>query len=234
MTLIDLARQAVRLWWVTLTGLALTTVAAAHLLTAPGVYWAHVDVVLLRPSAPTVPNKLSNITPRVIEAASVIQREVAGVGGTDVVSDSISIVDEGIRVGEKVRLPNAGGQWANNFNRPYLTVEVVDETGAGAQARLDALLARVDAVLEARQSAADVSSVDRLTTQLNPGKPTVTYAVGMPRRAAGAAVLLGLGLTVAALTLAPRRPGATSTRPPEPPVGPGESPPGWRQGALTT
>lgn len=204
MTVLDLGAQALRLWWLTLAGLLLTAAAGYQAVTVPGVYWSHVDVVFLRPAAVS-PNTLGQSSARVIEAASVIQREVTGVERTRVVSDGVTIVDEGIIPGVEVRLPNAGGQWANNFNRPFLRVEVSDRTARGAQARLTEILARIERSLSDRQQSAGVAPENRLTIMLNPAAPKVEYSAGLPVRAAVAVAVLGLGLTGAALVLTSRK-----------------------------
>lgn len=201
MTLSDLARAARRLWWLTLVGLLLTAAAAAAAARAPGVYWSQVNVVFLDPAFPASPNALSHTPTRAIEVASVIQREVNGVDVAHVVSDGVTIVDEGVRSGTEVRLPNAGGQWANNFNRPWLDVVVVDTTAQAAQARLTAVLEKIDAAIKGRQAAAGVVPGNEVTTQLTPQAPQIRYAVGLSRRAGGAAATLGLGLTLAGVVL---------------------------------
>lgn len=205
MSLFDLAAAARRFWWAALGGLLLTAAAMHGVMHVDGVYWARVDVVFLRPSEPSSPNTLSRSATRVIEAASVIQREVNGIDGTHVVSDSVTIVDEGIREGVRVQLPNAGGQLANNFNRPFLTVDVVDPTEEGAQRLLDATLAKINESLAQRQEAAGVSLASRLTTELSPPRPAISYATGLPKRAAAVTALVGLGLTFAALVGLERR-----------------------------
>ena len=205
MTLFDLWGLARRVWWITLGGLVLTLAATYQSTHQPGVYWAQVDVVILRPSVPTAPNVLSNTATRVIEAASVLQRDVNGFDGAHVVSDGITIVDKGIRSGVEVRLPNVGGQWANNFNRPFLDVQVVDTSHAGASKRLDDVLARIGQSLTARQVAAGVEPINRLSIQLSPAQPEIRYLTGLPTRAGVVTLLLGVGLTGGAVVVVGRR-----------------------------
>ena len=205
MTLFDLATSIRRFWWLAATGLVLTAAVAVHVAREPGVYWAQVNVVLLAPAFPTSPNALSQTPTRVIELASVIQRAVAGVEGPHVVSDGVTIVDEGVRSGEAIRLPNAGGQWANNFNRPYVEVEVVDETREAATARLTQVLARVDRELETRQTIAGVASENRVTTQLSPSSPQISYTAGSPGRGVVATGVVGALLTFGAVLLVDAR-----------------------------
>lgn len=220
MTPFDLGAQALRLWWVTLAGLLLTAGAIFQAVNVPGVYWGQVDVVFLRPPAAKSPNTLSHSATRVIEAASVIQREVDGVAGPRVVSDAVTLVDQGVTSGFSVRLPNAGGQWANNFNRPYLNVEVSSGTAEGARAELERVLDRIDQALADRQISAGVLPANRLTTLVTPA-PEVKYSAGLPRQAAAIVGLLGVGLTGAVLVLAAR--GVRRKKTHGPPTAPAEA-----------
>lgn len=209
MTVVRLLLASLRAWYIVLLGLAVTALAAFHVVTAPGVYYAQVDVVFLRPVNSFVPNSLSVTSSSVTATASVVQREVSGVPASSrVVSEQVTIVGEGITEGERVRLPNSGGQWANNFDRAVLDVQVVDSTEDAAQRRIDSLVKRIDESLVRRQREAGADPSTWIRTRLSPAAPTVHYLEGERRRAAAMTLVLGAGLTCAAVVLleARRRP----------------------------
>jgi hypothetical protein len=209
MTVMRLLLAAARSWYIVLGGAVVTIVAALHVVTAPGVYFAQVDVVFLRPVNPSVPNSLSVTSSSVTATASVVQREVSGgPAASRVVSEQVTIVGEGITSGERVRLPNSGGQWANNFDRAVLDVQVVDSTEERAQRRLDVLVDEIDTSLARRQREAGADPATWIRTRLSPETPTIQYLVGERRRAAAMTLVLGGGLTCAAVVLveARRRP----------------------------
>jgi hypothetical protein len=206
MTLFDLARAAVRLWGVTLAGAAITATMVFAVSRAPGLYWARVDVLFVASGPVDTPsNGLSRSATRVIEMASVVQRHVDGIPDASVVSDGVSIVDEGFQSGTEVRLPNAGGQWANNFNRAYLDVQVVDGSATAANARLTDVLARIYASVDRLQTAAEVDAANRVTLQLNPLTPQVRLISGQNKKAALLMAALGIGLTAAGIVFISQR-----------------------------
>jgi hypothetical protein len=215
MTVMRLLLAAARSWYLVLLGVVVTIVVALHVVTAPGVYFAQVDVVFLRPVNPAVPNGLSVTSSSVTATASVVQREVSGgPAAFRVVSEQVTIVGEGITAGQRVRLPNSGGQWANNFDRAVLDVQVADSTEENARRRLQGLLDEIDDSLARRQREAGADPATWIRTRLSPEEPTIRYLVGERRRAAAMTLLLGGGLTCAAVVLieARRRPGGVVPR----------------------
>lgn len=202
MTVLRLLGASLRAWYLVAMGMIVTAAAAAAVLMSPGVYYAQVDVVFLQPVNAFVPNNLRGTSAAVTATAGVVQREVsAGRQSSRVVSESVTIVGEGIESGQRVTLPNSGGQWANNFDRALLDVEVVDATEDGARRRLDTLLASINEVLERRQLEAGAERSTWISTRLSPAVPTVTYLQGERRRATAMTVLLGAALTCSAVVL---------------------------------
>ena len=206
MTVLRLLGASLRAWYLVVMGMIVTAVAAAMTLTSPGVYYAQVDVVFLQPVNTFVPNNLRGTSADVTATAGVVQREVsAGRQSSRVVSESVTIVGEGIESGQRVTLPNSGGQWANNFERALLDVEVVDGTEDGARRRLDTLLASISEVLERRQLEAGAEPATWISTRLSPAVPTITYLEGERRRATVMTLVLGAGLTCSAVVLVESR-----------------------------
>src|SRR5450756_2586374 len=135
----------------------------------------------------------------------VTEREVnrqSPAPATTAASASVTIVDEGVRDGARIRLPNSGGQWANNFDRPVLDVQAVGPTPERAAALFDAAVERVRSSVYLRQRALGVEDVNMIHLTVAPSATNIFYADGERKRAIPVAVLLGAGLTMAAATLA--------------------------------
>lgn len=206
MTVLRLLVASLRAWYVVLLGLVVTGAALFAVWASPGVYYGQVDVVFLRPVNEFVPNSLSANSASVIATAGVVQREVSGGReGSRVVSESVTIVGEGMTSGQRISLPNSGGQWANNFDRALLDVEVVDRSEAAARKRLDSVLAAIDASLERRQLEAGADRSTWIRTRLSPAEPTIGYLDHERRRAMVMTLVLGGGLTCAAVVLVEAR-----------------------------
>jgi hypothetical protein len=220
-TAFGLMRALRRAWFVVVVGVLATMGSMYWITSAGGVYYGQVDVVFLRPVNAHVPNSLSTTSGSVIATAGIVQRQVAGgPEGAHVVSDGVTLAQEGVTSGQSVRLPNAGGQWANNFNRAELDVQVVDTTSEGANARMSEVLARIDASLAQLQATAKVDPSNAIRTGLNPITPTITHEPGNPKRALVMTLLLGALLTIGAVILVDRvllRHSRRSSRPVAPP-----------------
>ena len=201
MTVWSLLRAAWVSWWLVLIGGGVTVIGCAFVLSVPGVYWSEVDAVFLAPRSARFQNTYQVSSQSIIATAGVVQREVSGgLSRAQVVSDAVTLVGQGVRSGEQVVLPNAGGQWANNFNRPVLELQVAGRDPVEVQQRLDGLFARVEASLRERQAAAGAPAEDLITVSKSPAAPSVRYQSGDRRQSLAACVLLGLGLTVAAVS----------------------------------
>lgn len=201
MITVDVLKGTLQFWWVVVIGAVLTMVACSAVGARPGVYWGQVDVVVLAPSTPSVPNAFQATQTRAIVMAGVLQREVAGPPGANVVSDEVTIVGQGVRDGSWVRLPNAGGQWANNFDRPVLDVQASAPTRQGVQRRLASALRDVQGALDDLQARAGVAVGSRFTATTSPQVPVVRYDEGRPLLAMATTALLGFGMTVAMVIL---------------------------------
>lgn len=183
-----------RVWVILLIGCAFTGGALVLVGGHPGVYWSRVDLILLRP-----PNGAANAlapTPLgTIRLASVIQREMTGgPSETDTVSDAVNLVSQGITNGWSVRLPNDGNQYANNFNKAYLDVQVAGPTEAEVHQRMTELLNRIAGVLAARQSG--VAPENQVGLTQSPEEIQVLFDGGNVKRALAVTLVLGLGITI--------------------------------------
>lgn len=199
MTVQTLFRALGRAWYLVVVGLAGTALLCLNVSQARGIYWSHVEVFFVGPPAGYEPNAFIAAPESIIATAGLIQREVSGEQVARVASDEVTLPQQGVRQGQLVRLPNAGGQWANNFNRPVLAVEAVDETAIGASGRLNETIATITERLAERQREVQVPPQDWITLRLVPSTPRSEYVQGDKRRALAASVLLGGLLTTGAV-----------------------------------
>src|SRR6266536_3608783 len=104
--------------WAALTvafGLLVTLGFGYRVADKPGVYWAQVDVLFLPPVNGLYPNTLLNNSGGLITLAGVVGKMVdPDSTSARVVSPTVRLVNQGIRHGDSVTLPNDGGQWADN------------------------------------------------------------------------------------------------------------------------
>ncbi len=195
-----------RRWWATLTGVCLTGALAFHVALLPGIYHQEVNVVFLWPQGPRTSNAFLHGDQTLVYNAGVVGRVVAGNSSdAQVVSDTVTLVGEGITHGYLVRLPNSGGQWALNFDRPVLDVQASGSSPEEVEQRMATALARINHELEAMQSAAGVPRGVRITTRMSPPSPVLLYSKGSHVRALAATLLLGIGLTLGVVIVLDQR-----------------------------
>jgi hypothetical protein len=189
-------------WAALLIGLCLTAVAVAHVVAAPGVYWARSQVVLLGPVLPSSMNKLDGRSDGLVATAGLIAREMNLSGGAvPVTSNLVTLPDQGVYDGMQVRQPNSGGQWAVNFEQPVLQLQASGPSAEVVRQRIESMIAQAAAILDRRQNEADVTRSLRITLAVSPAQVQVQYSSGDRPRAAATAVLLGLSLTAASVAV---------------------------------
>lgn len=200
MTLANILRLLARRWYVILVGLLLTGGWAAVALQTTGVYTARTTITLMAPAAWAVAgNSLTDPATTVVGFARVVEKTIReSPTGQLFASADTPLYGSGIREGELVYLPNAGGQWAPNYNRPVLIIDVVGTTSERVAERVDALTAEVAAVIEERQDAFGVAEDQRIRWQADPETPEVAYVGNNRTRMLGGIVALGCAMSAAA------------------------------------
>jgi hypothetical protein len=189
-----------RFWPVALVGLLTSVCAGVWIAHRPGVYYEQINVIFIMPATPDSGNALQNGSDNLIRTAGLVARLVTNDwSGPEPVSDSATLLGEGVRSGYSVRLPNAGGQWAYNFDKPQLNVEVVGTTPAEVRSTMTQVLARVNGTLAGLQDSQSVRPSLRIQTRLSPPSASVEYVTGSRARTFAVTVVLELALTLAAL-----------------------------------
>lgn len=205
MTIWTLISAARRQWPIVLGCVLLTLAGLFWAATRPGVYYQQVQVVFVPPTPPNSPNAYQRLSGSAILTADRIARELGlDPRSPQPVSPHVSIVDQGIRDGSIVRLPNSGGQWANNFEDPVLDVQVAGSDPGTVSRTSAALVKRIQDRMLADQTAVHVPAGLRISTFLSPPSPPIFYARGSTGRALVAVLVLGLLLTALAVVVADR------------------------------
>jgi hypothetical protein len=198
-------RQARR--WAALVvalGLLLTLAISYRVARKPGVFWAQTDVVFLPPASTFHPNTLVNTSDGVIALAGVVGKMVdPDAVAARVVSPTVALANQGIRHGWSVTLPNDGGQWADNFDKPLLDVQAVGSTPAEVSGTVNRLISQINLTLSRLQ--AQVPQVDRVKTALSPSQVQVFYDPGRRLRALAASLAVGVAATLVAAGYVRRR-----------------------------
>lgn len=203
MSVWDWMRECKRLWILIVVGIILTASLAIYSArTVTTVYWTQQTLVFLAPNDPVRPNALESTTESLIATAGLVER-TANANKPETLSSSadIRMIDEGIYTGWTVRLPNSGGQWATNFDRPELILEAA---GADPQAVLDTLkTARglVQSSLDSIQEQARVGPENFIRIEPNPAEPAIALVSGNHTRAALVVTLIGAILTLSLVGL---------------------------------
>jgi hypothetical protein len=186
-------------------GIAGTLLVAGYLAGRPGVYWSEIKVQFLVPKSVRNPNGLQSSSDGVIATAGVVAIRVGSSTPLSAVSDNVSIVGEGIRSGYRVRLPNSGGQWANNFDQSLLDVQAAGATPAEVSATMQNVLDRINSTLQSMQNDAGSARANDIELALSPPTWPMYYQSGSRSRTVLATMLLGIGLTGALTTVTRRR-----------------------------
>ena len=185
-----------RTWLILLIGLLVSGAVGYRLARRPGVYWSQVTMVLVAPKSAANPNGLSVNSDSLISTAGVIAKMVgSSPHEPTVVSDSVTLVGEGIRHGYGVRLPNSGGQFATNFDRAALDVQAAGTTVVEVSATITRVLGEIRDDLARLQSDAGVATVNLIRLEQSPPTLPIYYQTGSKTRAMATTLVLGTGLS---------------------------------------
>ena len=199
MTSADLVAVLLRRWYVVLAGFALTAAAVYAFASSPGVYSTQADVLFLAPKSAKFPNPIESSSESLIATAGLVAR-IANSGSADppTASSGVPLTGEGIRKGYSIRLPNSGGQWANNFDRPVLVVQVAGPSEEWVRSTLATQIGVIDRSLFTLQKSEGVAKENFIITSSAPRQAKVEYLKGDPKRAIAAMMLLSSVLTALA------------------------------------
>jgi hypothetical protein len=198
MTAWELAAAARRMWAVVLLGLVATAGLLWHVAHVMPVYSGEVTVVLVSDASG---GDLRQVDDGLIITAGVVARRVTDGRPAGVASDSVSLVGEGVKHGYSVTLPNRGSQWSRIYDRPELKVQAAGTSVEEVQQTLQVALHRIYDELTSSQADVGVSPANLIRTQLTPTVPDIRAGAGSRTRAGVAALLVGIGCTIAAVVV---------------------------------
>lgn len=198
----DLVRALLRRWYVVIIGIACTGLVCLHVVTHDGVYWSRVDVILLAPASNAYPNSLTTRSGDLIQTAGIVETILNGTRQPrKMASTEATIIGQGVVDGFSVTLPDYGGQWAPNFNRPVLDVQVVASSPQEVRARQERIVGEIHSILEDLQAQASVDPVNRITAEVAVPTPTIHHAAGDRQRALLMSIVLGSAVTLVSVIL---------------------------------
>jgi uncharacterized membrane protein len=196
MTSRELLSLVLRRWYLMLLG-AIISVVALYLIThRPGVYWTHINVIVLAPVHKFYPNNLEDPDHSLAPMAGLL---VADWNGTNrpplMATGETTLYGQGLRQGIEVRVPNQGNQWQPLYFAPNIDVQVVGSTPEIVEQQAHRVRAELEGLLQKRQDAMGIQWGQRMTTMMSPTDPTIMYVSGSRIRAAAATGLVGAAVT---------------------------------------
>jgi hypothetical protein len=180
-----------------IAGVGASGLAAFQVGSASGAYVGKVEVAVHPPPTPTIANPLTTPSANAVRFAGLIAE--AATNGEEVprvTAQDITLADQGMRHATLISLVNLGGQWANDFSRPFIRIEAVDTTPGAVRDRLQEGLSRVVRAMDHLQRGAQVRLDQRATAEAVPAVPQVWYEGTHRRRAMLVTFLLGLVITL--------------------------------------
>ena len=202
--LLDVAGVLLRRWYLTLAGLALVVGVSWHVAHPQPTYWASSEVSLLLPPGQKTPTVFQG-TESLIAAAGVVASQLNGQNSATRTSDDIALIGFGVKHGYSITLPNSGGQWANNFDRPALVVQAVGSSPEEVRGSFRAGVDAITSTLSRREDAAKVPDEGKIRLQTVPANPQVIRDSGHSSQALVTGLVLGLGVVVAFVLAVDRR-----------------------------
>lgn len=202
MTIIQLIRSLKRRWYVVVVGAILTVAAVLVFSKSERVYFAQTNVVFEAPGAPTVAGVYNGFSESLISFAAVVERTVNGSSeSVHLSSPTATLYGIGVRQGSSVTLADRGGQWSHVFDRPVLSVQVVDSSPERVRASMAAIISDISNAAESVQSGSGAPIGARITVTTTPEQPDIaSFGQTSTSRIKGIAAMVsvGFGLTAAA------------------------------------
>ena len=200
-----------RRWYVVLLGLLATALVMVHVHDTSGVYSAQRNVRMVAPGNIDDDNTLVRAPVSLIALAGLVDRRINGKDEMPATaSPDVSLADRGVHHGSAIFLPNDGGQWTFQFNRPELIVQAAGSSPEEVMRRVQASVERIQRMLTTLQR--DDAVAGRVEARVVVPTSAIAYSRGRPMPALGASLLLGLGLTASAAVVVDRLAGRRRRR----------------------
>lgn len=208
MTVLALWKVLLARWYVVLLGLAVTATAFASLADSPRVYSAQTDVVFVLPGNVAIRGLNDGFAETLINFSGLVEQKVnEGRSSLKLSSPSATLFGTGVREGSSISLADAGGQWQRSFNRPVLSVQVVDSSPEEVTVVMTAIVRDIARTAESLQAESGTDSSKFITVETAPESIEITsFGATRMSTAKGLVALttVGAGLTLAAALLSDR------------------------------
>lgn len=218
MSISDLV-TAIRRYAVLVTVALVLTVATAWWVSRPrSVQLATADVLFVAPAtgAGTRPNPLADDNSALVAMAALVARTVEPQEWPYKLTDpTLTIVDEGVTSGEKVSIPDRGGQWSNDWSDPTVVVQVSGADRQAVAVRAQDIVDQIGRTLETTQTDAGVPAARQITSHLVHGQIQVATVTAAPSLAGLLAALGGLLATLAGVAALDTRTRSRSSHGPQ-------------------
>lgn len=200
MTIIQLIRILRRRWYVLVVGAVCTVAAVTVFSQNERVYFAQTNVVFEAPGSPTVAGVDNGFSESLNYFAAVVERTVNGSSASvRLSSPTATLYGIGIRQGSSVSLADGGGQWSHVFDRPILSVQVVDSSPERVNAGMAAVISDISTAAESMQSESGAPIDARITVTTTPEQPEIaSFGQTSTSRIKGAASMVSVGFLLSA------------------------------------
>jgi hypothetical protein len=179
-----------------------TMVAFVVLSDSPRVYSAQTDVVFLAPGNGAIRGLNDGLAQTLVDFAGLVGKKVTdGRPSLKLSSPSATLYGTGVREGVSISLADAGGQWGHMFNRPVLSVQVVDSSSEEVANVLNSIVRDISRTATTLQSETGAPSTDFITIETVPEAIEIN-SIGQTRTSVAkglvALTIVGAGLTLGA------------------------------------
>ena len=205
MTAFDLARAALRFWYITALGLIGTCAVlfSAHPQT---VYWTNQVVTLETPAAfDAQPKRLGQVSSDPIPTAEILAalvNEHSSLKRSR--STDATLYGEGFYDTSNARIVSAGSQWVMSVREPKIQVETDGPSPEAVLAKQRRELSSINASLIQLQDRFSVAAEQRITMSVSPEQPEMVQVSGSRTRPMAAIALIGVIVTLSAVYFAER------------------------------
>ncbi|SJM71692.1 O-antigen polymerase [Arthrobacter rhombi] len=187
-----------RRWYVVVAVLLLTVPAVIASMEVKGVYYTKFEMGFEAPAAATKNNALRTEGSTTVNFAAVVQRIYEGTHPNPVVIPTTApLYGTGIRDATAVYLPNSGGQWQSNFNKPSVVVEIVRSSPEAVLKTAAEVSGELQKLATTQQEALGIWESAQISTNQRPGTVDISYIGVRTKYALVGIATLGLGLAFA-------------------------------------
>lgn len=187
-----------RRWYVVIAVLLLTVPAAIASMGVQGVYYTKFEMGFEAPAAATKSNALRTEGSTTVNFAALVQRIYEGAHANPVVIPTTApLYGTGMRDATAVYLPNSGGQWQSNFNKPSIAVEIVGGSPDAVRETAGEVSHELRKLAASPQEALGIWDSAQISVVQRPAMADVTYVGVRTKYALVGIATLGLGLAFA-------------------------------------